>query len=453
METSPTLRPYQIADLAFLINKPNALLGNEPGTGKTPTACMYSKYRLDHHREKSIWVQPKSLMGKNRAEIIRFTGLDPDDVVVLQGTPKKRQELMASGAKVFLTTFAGWGNEYKDILAKNPELKTMIVDESHMGYAGNSSKRTEAMYLASRKMNSNVFMTGTIIKGRLSSAYPVLHVIAPQFYGNYNAFMMQHAIKDEYGSLIGWRNHEKLRNVLKAVGVFRSFESVYGKEAKVIEIEKCEMSPKHREIYQELETTALIELEDEFIDAGNPAVAAMRARQLMAHPEFFGLDVGELGKDERLWIHIEDAIQAEEPLVIFSSLVPEQERIYKQLQARGCKVALINGNVSGPQRVKIDEQFRAGTIQFVVGSPATMSVGFNWGHIDTVVFVSLDYEDSNFVQAYRRGIRGVRTKPLRILVLEYLDSIDQRIFEIVQRKSRDASMVDDTKNEIKLLGM
>lgn len=435
----------------MLINNPKWLLGNEPGTGKTPVAAYYSKYAWDYLKFRSAWTQPKSLLKKNKDEILRFTGWDASQVVVVEGTPKKRRELMATDAKVFLFTFQGWSNEWEILLDLHPDTKVNIIDEIHLGYVGHTSKRTQSWYIACRQMHSIIPMTGTIIKGRLSSCYPVLHAIAPQFYGSYESFMAQHALKDEFGTLIGWRNHDKLKNVLKAKGSFRSFAEVYGPEAKVIEVETIEMSDKHRAEYEKFEALALIELDDEFLDAGNPAVAAIRARQILAHPEFFKMEC-DRGKDERLMIHVEDAIRAGEKVVIYSALVPEQERIYAMLKKEGVRAGLINGSVSGKKRVEIDEAFRAGKLDMIVGSPATMAVGFNWGFLDTVIFVSLDYEDSSFIQAYRRGIRGKRSKPLRIIVMEYEKSIDQRIFYIVQRKSKDASLVDETKEELNLMG-
>jgi hypothetical protein len=65
-----------------------------------------------------------------------------------------------------------------------------------------------------------------------------------------------------------------------------------------------------------------------------------------------------------------------------------------------------------------------------------------------VVFVSLDYQDDSFTQAYKRGIRGVRDTPLLVKVLMYENSIDYRIFQIVQRKSEDNHQVDETKEII-----
>jgi hypothetical protein len=53
------------------------------------------------------------------------------------------------------------------------------------------------------------------------------------------------------------------------------------------------------------------------------------------------------------------------------------------------------------------------------------------------VFASIDYTDDSFVQAFRRGIRGVRDTALLIIILKYEGTVEGRIMEIVDRKSYD----------------
>ena len=116
----------------------------------------------------------------------------------------------------------------------------------------------------------------------------------------------------------------------------------------------------------------------------------------------------------------------------------------------GLKVGLINGKVQAKDRAIIDQKFCAGEIQVLVGSPATAAVGYNWGFVDTIVFVSMDYKDSNFIQGYRRAIRGVRDKPLLIYILQYESKVEDRILEIVEAKSRLSNQVDETKEVLSL---
>lgn len=464
-----TPRPDQIADLAFFINNPKAGLLHDPGVGKTITAAVYSEYCYRHQGWKVVWTQPKSLIKKNYLEILECTTFEKDEVVMVRGTPKQRQEALANPrGKVFLMTPHTWSGEFEKILELQPEIKASIHDEIHLYYVTHTSKRAQNWYLACRRMKSVVPMSGTLIKGRLNSVYPTLHVIAPQYYGSYEAFMAQHACRDDFGTQIGWQNHEKLRHVLGAVSIRRSFKSIYGDSAPVVQVEQVEMHPLQREKYDELAEMATLELEDRFLEVGSAGVMAIRCRQILAHPEkvklpieydadgkptkyqeynLLGKDI-MTGKDEAMLVHAESFYEEGERLVIFAALQPEQERIYRLLKEKGYRVGLINGNVSESERVKIDEQFRAHQLDFVVGSAATMGVGFNWNFLKMVLFVSLDYGDDTFSQAYKRGIRGFRDQALLVKVLMYENSIDYRIFQIVQRKSEDNHQVDETKDVI-----
>lgn len=449
-EPKPEPRPDQIADMAFFINHPKACLLHDPGVGKTITASLHCEYHWEYHKHKSVWIQPLSIIKKNRDEIIRFTNFTEDDVVIIQGTPEKRKAQMQGPGKVFLMSAAGFTKEWKILFEAHPDIKVNICDEIHLYFANHSSKRTQEWYIACRYLKSIIPMSGTLIKGKLSSAYPAIHVIAPLYYGSYEGFMAQHAVFDDYGRLEGWQNHDKLKNVLGAIGIRRSFESVYGNNHPVVQVELCDMHKSVRENYAKFESKGILELESSFIEASSKAVEVMRCRQIMAHPGTMGLaGFDEMtGKDEQMMIHVEDHIETNERLVIFAALIPEQERIYRILKAKGLKVALINGTVSGPERQDIDRKFRSGELQFIVGSATTMGVGFNWPFLRMVLFVSLDYGDDTFTQAYKRGIRGFRETPLLVIVLEYRNSIDKRIFMIVEKKAKDYSQVDETKPEI-----
>lgn len=462
-------REDQIQDLAFFINNPKAGLLHDPGVGKTITAGVYTEYCWKYNGWKVVWTQPKSILKKNWEEILECTDFKPEEVIMVRGTAAQRLKQMSDPrGKVFLFTSSGWSNEWETLLKFHPEVKASIHDEIHLYYVTHTAKRTQSWYAACRQMKSVLPMSGTLIKGRLNSVYPTLHVIAPQYYGSYEAFMSQHAVYGDFGGLEGWKNHEKLRNVLGAVSIRRSFESVYGKASPVVQVEKVEMHPLQRVKYKELEDMALLELEDRFLEAGTAGVMAIRCRQILAHPErvklpvefnadgkatkyqdynLLGKDI-MTGKDEAMLVHAESEFLAGERLLIFAALQPEQERIYNLLKSKGYRVGLINGNVSEKERIRIDEEFRAHKLDFVVGSAATMGVGFNWNFLRMVLFVSLDYGDDTFTQAYKRGIRGLRDQALLVKVLMYENSIDFRIFQIVQRKSEDNQQVDATKEVI-----
>lgn len=575
MDPNVTLRPEQIQRLAQYIANPCFLDLSDPGTGKTPPVCTYLYFQWREHQGTSLWSQPKSLLGKNRRELLRWTEFTDDEVVILRrdwdpipaggtnlptmervkveqyadevvirspgkapcrkgdivpaevaerwegvkydynwvyiitdnagtslepgslittailtqlnaelkkqgGKPVKgrrtyltrnRTERVidniaaarAQGGKVLLCSFHFMRENWQRLLEVFTDLRCLAVDELHMGYGGTGSQNTASLYGVMRKAKCFIGMTGTLLNGKLDSVYPAIHVIEPGYYPRgYADFRRDHVgFEDEYGRVLSWKNEAKVGQILLRHGVRRTFEEVYGKEDVVFLPADVDMNPLMREAYDEFHEAAMLELDDgRFLDGTLPGVSVIRARQIIAHPETFGLCKGEMtGKDEWLEIQVIDAIERNENLLIFSVHIAEQERIVRMLEKMGRRVGLMNSNTSGAKRDAIDLAFQGvnrdgkfvgRTLDDVVGSPLTMSVGWNWEHVNHVIPVSYDYQDVSWLQSYRRASRGTRTSTLRVTFPRYYQSVDFRVLEIIQQKSMLANKVDPTRPILKL---
>lgn len=352
----------------------------------------------------------------------------------------------AEKGKVFISTFAFATANWERMFEANPDLDLLLVDEIHMpgGYSTPGSQATDSFYFMTQLVSRFVVMTGTLINGRLDSAFPAIHAIEPRYYGSHAGFLFEHAaVIDDYGRVTVWKNEHKIRQILAKHSIKRTFEEVYGKEPVVFFTEYVDVAEDVRPKYDEFHEQALLELEDgRVLDGSLAGVAQIRARQLLAHPETMLTTKSEwTPRDERVALHLAEGKKT----LIFASLKPEQERLLRMVRSLGLRAELINSDTPGTRRAKIDEMAQKGLLDVIIGSGPTVAVGYNWEMFDLVLFCSIDYMDTNILQAYRRASRGSRTSILRVIFIRYSYSVDDKSYEIVRKKSQLGNSVDDTR--------
>lgn len=442
------LRLTQIADLAWMMQRKKGILAHDPGVGKTPPVCVYLYWLWLEHKVGTCWLMPKSLLAKNKAELLRFTDFTEDEVVIIDGDAEERGEAIRSGAKVLLMGFKRFTEDWQFIKAATPHMGAVIIDESHMGYTTWDSKNCQELAKAMGGAFEYLFvMTGSFIKGRLTSAFPIIHIIEPRYYGSLGGFKRFHEMVGGDGAFLGWQNHDKIGRIMYDHGIRRTFVEEYGPEAKVMQLADSIMDPVHKSIYQEWHDKAMLELENEFLAAPNAAVHALRARQILAHPETFLIPRWgnrTTARDERIVTELQDIKHTGERYVLFSCFVPEVERLARIGTKLGLRTGQLHGGVPSARRAATEMAFRNGELDFLSVNPAVAAVGYNWPFLQRLGFTSLDYGDDSVFQAYRRGIRGVRENALLINFFGYKNTVDWRIRSVIEGKSRDAHKVDPT---------
>ena len=444
---SNALRPYQIQDLAVAIKNPRSFNFSEPGTGKTPVFCALAWYYWSKRQKKTIIVQPNHLRDKNRLEVLRFSGFKPEEVKVIERVdetlgPRKRKNFPEAcqetgyinyieddNIKVFLVGFTFLKNYWEELVEYHPEIDLVIVDEGHEGYKTYNSKASRELYALMDRASGFYYCTGTPIDGRLDSCFTAIHIVAPQYYGSYAGFRAQHAgFEDDYGNVLYWVNEEKVTEIFNRHGVLHTWGEVHGEEKRQVEvIDDLEMSPKMAEAYREFEMMACVELDNMFLEGTNPGVAAMRARQIINCPHVFGIEE-KTPKQQ----YLEGVV--EPGTVVFGSMPEEVEAAAQVIRDMGLTVGVMHGGVSHAKRVEIDQAYQAGELDVICATPAVAATGWNWQRTKIIIFLSLDYSDSNVSQAIRRAEREARDEHLLIYFLEYANSVDQKVRKIVVKK-------------------
>ena len=455
-----------MADLAVHMKLKKSVNQNDPGAGKTGTVLVNQWARWNLKGMRTIFIMPKGIILKNPDEYLKFTHFDPEDVAFVTGTPARVKKELAKPWKVALM---GPDRFVRMYIAGDFEGERWAcdVDEFHKCFGGPESNRTiQWLTFMDRQVDETVIMTGTIIDGRLDSAYAAIMAIEPNYYPlGYNSFLHHHAYIDTYGKPYEWRNHGKLQTIFARHGVRRSFESIFGKQEVLHQTEWVDMPDQVQKKFDELRDEAVAELEEFFINGENPGVNMMRARQLMEHFNDFPDPRGGRAdlwpklrppKLDLLEDHFTTHIECKTPVVVFSSMVPSQEAIFKLAEDLGLKTGELFASTTDSNRNKLDEAFRKGEIQCIVASPEIASIGYNWQYwkgqeLGHIIFSCLSYKDSDYVQGYRRGVRGKRKTPLRVTTQAYRNSLDPHVMRILQRKSLEAHKVDPTREVLKFM--
>lgn len=449
-----SLREYQIEHLGFAFNQNRSFNLGEAGTGKTPVGCLWVYERSKD--KQVIWAMPKSLLVKNYHELLLWSDLEPHQIMLIDGTPKHRSQQFANKeTRVFIMGFDAFTNNYREMVQLFPNLYHLCVDEWHLGFSTHGEpkrnrpgeffgpQRTHNMYMFMARGGDLLGMTGTFINGRLNSAYPGIKLVNSLYYPTYNNFMLWHAMLDEYGNPFMWKNHDRLQEIIDTHSRRITFEDAYGKEKKEIFAEMCTMSPSQGKAFKEIRERGITELEEGFLEADNEAVALQRGFKIMQAPEEFGLKQNkEDGKDAHIISHLETHKFEGKPLIIFDTVITAHKRYKELCEKLGLRAEIINGTVT-TRRGEIDHKFRHGQIDVLICSPAVAGVGFNWGHVDHIIFACFDWQDTSFIQNYRRALRGVRETPVRITLLVYRGGLEIHVAKKILNKSNDRTQVED----------
>ena len=441
------LRPYQAQHCAFHITHRASLNYSACATGKTYTMAWLAEHYWKTEQCKTVLINPISLSVKNKDEIVRFTDFAEDEVQIVSGTPAKRAvQWKNTKAKVFIVGPDLFGKEWEQML---PDVKSILVDESHLAYSGHKSARTQAFYMAQKKANHITFFTATPIgSGKASSIYYAFCCCAPLVFANFKRFMNYFAIYNSLGYIIGWRHMDVLGEQLKKFSVGISFKEAFKNAAEnIVSFETCDFGDSDiEEKYRSMEDDALMELDDRYVEANSGGVKLLRCRQLLECPEVFGLEPKIRAKDELLKSHLQHILDgSEKQILVYSAFVAEQERIVRICSEMGLRAGLINGSVVGAARASVAKKFESGEFQVLVASPATMAIGFNFEFVSSVVFVSADYDNSAFHQACFRGNRGTRSTPLPIYILVVNCKVEKKFWKKVLSEKEDYKNTVDSK--------
>ncbi len=243
------LRDYQKTGAAFCLQIGNALLGDDPGLGKTLQGITVCE-SIDISKGVLILCPTGARMGWYD-EISRWT--TSTSIIVKGAKSKTKIKRMNEEVDYKIMNFelARYYNEY--ILSR--EWSMVIVDEAH--YIKN--KKTIMFNILEKiKSDRKLFMTANPMMNHVYDLWAVLHLLYPDRYPNYWAFVNKYCVMEvnNFGSVPGRTREDmlpELKRELATIMIRREKSAVLHElPPKIYQSSILEMGKEHRKIYDQL---------------------------------------------------------------------------------------------------------------------------------------------------------------------------------------------------------
>jgi hypothetical protein len=226
------LYAYQKVDAAVALERSGLLVASSMGVGKTAVAIAVG-YELAYNRRdvpRVVVVVPASVRTQWRNEIVKFTGCDPADVVVIDGDKKKRMKAYdqaeETGAKWIIV-------HYQAVIleADRKRLDTLVAgallvaDEAHR-IKNHQAKSTKVMNAFAAKASRRLALSGTPVENHPGEWYNVVNFTLPGVFGSPVDFLNRYSWPGRFGGYEGARNLPELRRRSAPLYVRRTLAEV-----------------------------------------------------------------------------------------------------------------------------------------------------------------------------------------------------------------------------------
>lgn len=397
------LYDFQKKAVAWLVERPRAILGSDMGTGKTVqlivAACLASK----NTERKSIQVVcPASLQNNWKRKIADWAA--------------------GSGTRWQVNSYDIYK---KSIIGSDTEI--LIFDESHKlkNPKTDRVKGCLGKETASRKAPYVWFATGTPFPNNLIDIYVPAKFCQPKLFGGYWDFAERYSYvrdfdhgKRAYG--IRRQNLPELVELMRPILWRDKIEDVLP-ELPGFQEDKIEIpwTSKVRSLQKDLEVLEQ-KIEDAIIHERKPPKDPIIShyRQGMALEKIpalvdFVLNLKEQGK----------------PVVVFALHRAVISAATVALAAKGIRTTFIDGSVSQTERDKRHRDYEEGKYDCIVLSIMAAGEGLDFVRGNVAVFLEIDWMPGTLLQAMGRIRRIGQASFCLYYYFYFADTVDERIFD------------------------
>lgn len=320
----------------------------------------------------------------------------------------------------------------------------IAFDECHKAKNPTSQQGKGILKLQADTM---IAMTGTPLMNNPFDLYIILKWLGYEKHAFYS-FKNHYADFGGYGGyqIMGYKNLDELEERLDEIMLRRRKEEVLDLPEKMYIDEYVDMTPKQKQIYDEVTSEIKMNI-DQIKMQNNPLAELIRMRQATGYTGILSSAVQESAKLDRLEELIQEAIDNDKKVVVFSNWTQITDAICTRLndtRTHNYGYALITGDTKDNERQAIVERFQNDiNTKVIIGTTGAMGTGLTLTAGTVEIFMDEPWNMALKEQAVDRCHRIGQKDNLTIYTLMCKDTIDERIHQIVEKKGIMADAIID----------
>lgn len=497
------LYAHQRAGVQFLWVAPFALVGDQMGTGKTPTvlAALDWLQALDGEQAlPALVVCPKSVIGHwareaarwcrsatvyevtggaaGRRRVLEEARKDPTALVVTNFEAVKLHSRLAPYGSVRLTRCPACGGADERVTPARCHVhlkelnefgfRTVVVDEAHR-MKDPKSQQTRALWAVQHgpTVTRRWSLTGTPIANDVGDLWSVMHGVAPDDFPTRSAFLDRYALLawNRYAALdiVGVRPDTRLefdrilqprfRRVLKD-------QVLAHLPPKVREVREAPMVPKQRRLYQEMYDELLAQTDGGLIVSPTNLTKALRLLQFSSSfaevdPDSGAVRLVEPSPKLDVLEEVLDELGHDQQVAVCAASRQLIELAAARLDKRSETYRLLTGRVPHHERVPNLEAFQRGEARCMLFTIQAGGVGLNMTAASTIVFLQRSWSLVDNLQAEDRVHRIGSEIHESITVVDIVapDTIEVRQIAKLREKAQRLEEVVRDREKLAQLGV
>jgi SNF2 family DNA or RNA helicase len=478
------LYPYQRVDLAVILERSGVGVFSAMGVGKTALGIAAGHELMKNRNEvpRTVVIVPPAVRTQWRDEIIRFTGCDPSEVVVVDGDKKQRMaayDAMDNGAKWLIVHYqAVILPDDKKRLDKLVPGALLIADECHR-VKNKDAKTSKAVYALGKSAARRVGLSGTPVENSPGEWYNIVSgFLVPGVFGSPMEFLNRYCYPGKFGGFEGARNIPELRDRSKALYVRHTLSEI-ASHLPPLRVQTLALDPKpeyanalkraHREAREEIKRgrmeamekrkthSALDGYDREDIESGSEMTAVGLLKLMCCSPRLIllsespsaeamregGLVPEEDGpKLDELRVMCAEVQSSNERVVVFTSSKRMAYLVSERLVTDGIRHVMYTGDSTTAERdaavaafTSMSDDMAANPTVFV--STDAGAEGLNLGrHCSTLVNLDIPWTPGRLAQRNAR-VRRVDSTATGFLVVNLVvrGTLEEGILRMVEHKA------------------